>query len=635
LKARIALAVIALALVGAAPAAGATVIDQIDDLTIDSGPGALAQDGKLHPGAPSSCNSPKTVPAVDPGTFNITAFGEESFINEATCLTIEYSTADASCQANGLFSASYKGGAFDNSAIQDLYAGDVGAAPAGGAPVSYSVTVPPRDSLGIAFNMSVAGAGCSDFDVKVSSDRPWLQLQLPLKGHPFVGETLSTFDTYWLGATSFTHQWRRCAADGTSCADIPGATAATYVPVPDDVGHMLRAHATASDGVATSSADSMAVLVGVQFDAADGQSISASDPTQNGRLSRGFVSSSCSQPPKPTPALSDPTHTRFYDAFRHTNGSDSTICAMASIEYPPNCTSERPFSAAYLPGFDPATSVRTNYLADSGLNGTNGERTIRYSFGVPAGSAYDVVVTTFAAGATCPQYDLRLGTASPSPTSAPSLEGTAQAGQTLTAGDGTWTGAPSSFGYQWQRCFGDGSGCGDIPGATAKTLTLTDRNVGDSFRVRVTATEGIGSASKLSAPTGAVVEAPAGPPPPGPPGPPDPPAFAGIALKPVTKVVGSKGLVTLSLVCPAEAVVGCGGTDVVRLGKASLGSKPFAMGPGKTARVGITLSKALRKRLAKRKRLNATQVVNSFDARGVSVRTSGKLTLKAKAKRRG
>jgi hypothetical protein len=127
-----------------------------------------------------------------------------------------------------------------------------------------------------------------------------------------------------------------------------------------------------------------------------------------------------------------------------------------------------------------------------------------------------------------------------------------------------------------------------------------------------------------------VAEAPPAPPAPPPPG---PPAYAGIALKALTKVVGAKGLVTLSLACPAEAMVGCAGTDAIKLGKATLGLKPFAMGPGKTAKVSFTLSKKLRKRLAKRKKLNATQVVNSSDVRSLPVRTSGKLTLKAR--RRG
>jgi hypothetical protein len=57
------------------------------------------------------------------------------------------------------------------------------------------------------------------------------------------------------------------------------------------------------------------------------------------------------------------------------------------------------------------------------------------------------------------------------------------------------------------------------------------------------------------------------------------------------------------------------------------------MGPGKTAKVSFKLSKRARKRLAKRKKLSATQVVNSFDVRALPVRTSAKVTLKAK--RRG
>ena len=624
------MAAIALTLLGAGPAAGATLIDQIPGFAI-TGAGGFSQDGTLHPGTASSCNAPKPAPSVDPGTFNFNLLAETSFINEPACLTIEYSTADAGCQANGLFSTSYLFNGYNPSAIQEGYLGDVGAAPTNATPVSYSVNLPGGQDLAVVFNMSVAGTGCAAFDVSVSSDRPWLFFKQPIAGHPFVGETLTARRDRWAGAPTITEQWRRCARDGSSCVDIPGATAETYVPVPDDVGHTLRAHTTATEGGFTSTADSDPVLIGVQFDTANGQTLSASDPTQNGRLNRGFLISSCTQPPKLAPPLVDPTHTRFYDVFRHTNASEGTLCTMVSVDYAAFCTSsDRPFSAAYLPGFDPATSVRTNYLADSGLSGNLGERTVRYSFDVPPGAGYDVVVTTFTAGTTCPGYDLRFGTASPYPTGSPTVEGSAQAGQSLTAGDGSWTGSPSSFAYQWQRCFGDGSGCRDIPGATAKTLSLTDRNAGDTFRVRVTATEGIGSASKLSAPTGAVAEAPPVTPPPPPPG---PPAYAGISLKSVTKTVGGKGLVTLKLTCPAEAIVGCAGSDAIRLGKATLGTKPFAMGPGKTARVSFKLSKAVRKRLAKRKKLSASQVVSSSDVRGLPVRTSGKLTLKAQ--RRG
>jgi hypothetical protein len=629
-RARIALAVTALALIGAAPAAGAPFSSITGFSIASSGPFVQTQTGKLQPsGGASSCNSPKTAPAVDPGTFNILSLGDRSSINEPTCVTVTYSTANSSCQTNGLFSTTYLDD-FNRSQVAANYLGDVGSAPTTDASASYSVVVPGGRAFTVAWNMSVAGTGCAAFDTTLSADRPWALVPPPVSGHPFVGETLTSIDTQWNGAPSFTRQWRRCAANGSACVDIPGATATTYTPGPDDVGRALRVRVAATESGVTSTADSDRVPIGIQFDAANGQSLGTPDPAQNGRLNRTVDSSACGAK-KAAPQQTDLANTRFYDVFRHTNASESTICTLVSLEQLGACSpsTDRTFSAAYLPAFDPA-AVRTNYLADGAVSGRTGTLTHRYGFDVPAGAAYDVVVTSFAAAATCPGYDLRFGTASPYPTGTPSVEGTAQAGQTLTAVDGPWTGTPT-FGHQWQRCFGDGTGCADIPGATARTLALASRNVGDSFRVRVTATQGLGSASKTSAPSGAVAEAPPEPPPPGPP---DPPAYAGIALKPVTKVVGSKGLVTLSLACPAGALLGCVGTDVVRLGKATLALKPFAMGPGKTAKVSFTLSKRLRKRLVKQKRLNATQIVNSFDSRGVPVRTSAKLTLKPKPKKR-
>jgi hypothetical protein len=614
-SARIALAVTVLALVAAAPAAGSDFSTITGFSIASSGPFVQTQTGKLQTGSASSCASPKTAPGVDPGTFNIAALGASSEINEPTCVTVTYSTANPSCQANGLFSAAYVDD-FDRAHVAAHYLGDVGSAPTNATPKSYSVVVPGGKDFTVAWNMTMAGTGCSAFDIALSADRPWAFSPPPVTGHPFVGETLTSLDTFWTGATSFTRQWRRCAADGSACVDIPGATGLMYTPVAEDVGHALRVHVAASDGTKTSTADSDPVLVGIQFDAQNGQSVSAGDPTEHGRLVRGTVVSACGTK-KATPNQADLVAGYHYDAFRHTNDSESTICTLVSLEQASACSSDRTFSAAYLPSFDP-TSVRVNYLADGGESGRTASLTHRYGFDVPAGAGYDVVVISEDPNATCPTYDLRFGTASPYPTGAPTVEGTAQAGQVLTAADGSWTGAPTSFGYQWQRCFGDGSGCADIPGATAKTLPLAARNVGDTFRVRVTATEGIGSASKTSAASAPVVAAPPAPPPP------DPPAYAGIALKPLTKVMGSKRLVALSLTCPAEAVLGCAGTDAIKLGRSTLGLQPFAMLPGKSVKLTFKLAK----RPAKHKKLKATQVVNSFDSRGAVVKTSAKLTLK-------
>ena len=102
-----------------------------------------------------------------------------------------------------------------------------------------------------------------------------------------------------------------------------------------------------------------------------------------------------------------------------------------------------------------------------------------------------------------------LGTAArqapPANTAPPSITGTAQQSQTLTAQNGTWTGTGTiSFRYQWLRCNQAGNGCNEIGGATERTYTVRGADVGSTLRVRVTATNADGSTSATSAPTSVV-----------------------------------------------------------------------------------------------------------------------------------
>jgi hypothetical protein len=84
----------------------------------------------------------------------------------------------------------------------------------------------------------------------------------------------------------------------------------------------------------------------------------------------------------------------------------------------------------------------------------------------------------------------------------PTISGTAQQGQTLTANAGTWTGtAPITFTYQWQRCNRRGEDCANISGADDRTYTLRGVDVGNTIRVRVTGTNRDGSSSANSAVT--------------------------------------------------------------------------------------------------------------------------------------
>jgi hypothetical protein len=68
-----------------------------------------------------------------------------------------------------------------------------------------------------------------------------------ISGIPAVGKKLSTTDGTWntdYTAPTIRYQWLRCAADGTGCAAIPGATASTYTLTRSDAGHSLKADHT-------------------------------------------------------------------------------------------------------------------------------------------------------------------------------------------------------------------------------------------------------------------------------------------------------------------------------------------------------------------------------------------------------
>ncbi len=63
-------------------------------------------------------------------------------------------------------------------------------------------------------------------------------------------------------------------------------------------------------------------------------------------------------------------------------------------------------------------------------------------------------------------------------TTAPSVTGAAQQGQTLTTSNGVWATTPTGYIYSWQRCNPDATGCADIGGATRATYTLGAADVG-------------------------------------------------------------------------------------------------------------------------------------------------------------
>jgi hypothetical protein len=97
--------------------------------------------------------------------------------------------------------------------------------------------------------------------------------------------------------------------------------------------------------------------------------------------------------------------------------------------------------------------------------------------------------------------------AAPATTSPPTVEGKFQVGETLTAGNGSWSNSPTTYTYQWQRCTSGGTGCVAITGATTRTYKLTSADVDKTVRVLVTATNTDGQATANSHPSPVISDA--------------------------------------------------------------------------------------------------------------------------------
>ncbi|MGA8335414.1 MAG: hypothetical protein WB761_11760, partial [Solirubrobacteraceae bacterium] len=127
----------------------------------------------------------------------------------------------------------------------------------------------------------------------------------------------------------------------------------------------------------------------------------------------------------------------------------------------------------------------------------------------------------------------------------PVIGGIPARGQTLVASDGTWSGAPTLFTYQWQDCDPAVRSCVSIASATGNVYRVAAGDVGRRLRVVVTASNAGGAQSANSAPTMAATAAvPL-------------PVLSHVRLRP-TKFVASHGTgleVTLSEIATVKVLV--------------------------------------------------------------------------------
>ncbi|HET9442833.1 MAG TPA: hypothetical protein VFO65_05880, partial [Acidimicrobiales bacterium] len=276
-----------------------------------------------------------------------------------------------------------------------------------------------------------------------------------VSGAARVGEQLTADPGTWAGTPPFAYayQWRRCDAGGGAGVDIPGATRSTYVVVADDVGATLRVVVTATDATGAVSAPV------------------ASAPT-------GAVTAVAPANTSP-PAVGGPPGTGL--TLQATTGT------WTGSPPPTFAFQWRRCDAAGGAGVDITGATGPTYVpvaADVG-------RTLR------------VVVTAANPGGTVAvtSAPTPIIVVPPASTAPASITGTAEAGSTLTARPGSWSGTSPTLSYRWRRCDATGGGGVDIPGATAATHLLTAADAGSTIRLVVTATNLAGTASSTTAAT--------------------------------------------------------------------------------------------------------------------------------------
>jgi len=256
---------------------------------------------------------------------------------------------------------------------------------------------------------------------------------------------------------SFTYAWQRCNPNGRACAAIGGATTASYVPVTADGGHALVAVVTATAASGTQASAWSTATRPVK--AAPGPVLSAA-PVVSGLVQQGQKLAATTGTWSGSGAIS-----YAYQWYR----CDTTGAHCSSVH---------------------GATLATYTLVAADAGKTIG-LTVRATDSTGTASAYGGLVGTVAARA-----------AALHATAAPAITGTSTVGQTLTAGNGSWSTATTAFSYAWLRCNANGRICTPIAGATAASYTLAADDVGHTL-VSVVTASGVASWSLPTVPVAA------------------------------------------------------------------------------------------------------------------------------------
>ena len=291
-----------------------------------------------------------------------------------------------------------------------------------------------------------------------------------------VGETLTAgtygiWDVDGMIGVDFAYRWVRHDFDAAADTSIAGATGASYTVTPDDEGKGIKVQVSFTD------------------DAGNEESLTSASTT------------AVAAAPPPTPDNVRAVTKKSGAVELTWEAPDDATVTGYRIERRRADENRGGQQRSDGRPRDHHTLVENTGSADTGYTDNTAQKGVGYEYRVSARNE---------AGQGRGSGWVRAGPAPASnnpATGAPTISGTAQVGETLTAGISGISDADGlsgeTFTYQWVS--GDGTTDTDIENATGSTYTLADADQGRSVRVRVTFTDGGGNEETLtSEPTGPV-----------------------------------------------------------------------------------------------------------------------------------
>jgi Bacterial Ig-like domain (group 3) len=274
----------------------------------------------------------------------------------------------------------------------------------------------------------------------------------------FVGMPLTVNPADWPAGTPISDEWLRCDGTGNNCVDTFSGT--SYTPGSPDLGMVLEVRETASDGT--------------------GSTTVYSNQTP--------VVTAAAQTSRTPPTINDTAAVQLGQVLTENHGTSMPASATYAYQWR-RCN----LTGSQCTNISGATAP--TYTATVDDEGDSLE-----IMETPSASMVTQIATSSAPTAVV------TANAPANSGSAPTISGTAQVGQTLSASPGAWSNSPTSYTYQWEDCDSGGQACTAIPRATGQTYQLGDNDLGHTIVVSVAGVNAGGTGAAAASAATAVVK---------------------------------------------------------------------------------------------------------------------------------